>query len=173
VFNRYLTFFYSFYISFFFKSFGSKVRINPRINSFKSLGSVSIGNNFRSMGILQLYADNGKILIGDNCSFNINVQIGASDGFINIGNDVLIGPNSVLRAATHKFDKINKSINSQGHQSGKIIIGNNVWISSNCVISTNVKIGDGCVIAAGSVVLNDTEPYHLYAGSPAIKKKSL
>lgn len=125
------------------------------------------------MGILQLYADNGKILIGDNCSFNMNVQIGASDGLINIGNDVLIGPNCVLRAATHKFDNINKSINSQGHQSGKIIIGNNVWISSNCVISSNVTIGEGCVIAAGSVVLNDTKPYHFYAGSPAIKKMSL
>src|SRR5271165_4024334 len=54
-------------------------------------GSISIGKNFVSMGWLYLYAHNGGSLkIGDNCSVNTNVQLGAAHGTIIIGDNVII-----------------------------------------------------------------------------------
>ena len=49
------------------------------------------------------------------------------------------------------------------------IIGNDVWIGFGAVVMSGVEISDGTIIAAGSVVTHDTEPYSIYAGVPAKK----
>ena len=36
---------------------------------------------------------------------------------------------------------------------------------------SGVTIANGCIIAAGSIVTKDTEPYSIYAGNPAKKVK--
>jgi acetyltransferase-like isoleucine patch superfamily enzyme len=53
----------------------------------------------------------------------------------------------------------------------KTIIGKDVWIGTNVIIMTGVKIGNGAIIAAGSVVTKDVEPYAIMAGIPAKKIK--
>lgn len=53
------------------------------------------------------------------------------------------------------------------HNKGNITIGNDVWIGLNCMIMGGVTIGDGAVVAAGSVVTKDVEPYSVVGGSPA------
>lgn len=53
----------------------------------------------------------------------------------------------------------------------KIIIGDDVWIGYGAIILSGVKIGQGCIIAAGSVVTRDVEPFSIYAGNPARKIK--
>jgi chloramphenicol O-acetyltransferase type B len=50
-------------------------------------------------------------------------------------------------------------------------IGNDVWIGYNCTIMQGVKIHDGAIIAAGSVLTKDAEPYSIYGGNPAKKIK--
>lgn len=56
---------------------------------------------------------------------------------------------------------------------GDTVIGNDVWIGRESVIMPGVKIGDGAIIAAGSVVAKDVEPYHVVGGNPArfLKKR--
>ena len=56
---------------------------------------------------------------------------------------------------------------------GDVIIGNDVWIGYGSTIMSGVKIGDGAVIAAGSLVVKDVDPYTIVGGNPAkmIKKK--
>jgi acetyltransferase-like isoleucine patch superfamily enzyme len=46
-------------------------------------------------------------------------------------------------------------------------IGNDVWIGANTVIRDGVTIGNGAIIAAGSVVTGDVEPYAVMGGVPA------
>lgn len=50
---------------------------------------------------------------------------------------------------------------------GNIVVGNDVWIGRNSIILSGVSIGDGAVIAAGSVVTKDVEPYSIVGGVPA------
>jgi acetyltransferase-like isoleucine patch superfamily enzyme len=48
-------------------------------------------------------------------------------------------------------------------------IGNDVWIGYGVKILNGVNIGDGAIVGADSLVLNDVEPYGIYAGIPAKK----
>ncbi|GAA0386510.1 CatB-related O-acetyltransferase [Streptomyces luteireticuli] len=50
---------------------------------------------------------------------------------------------------------------------GDTVIGNDVWIGYQALIMPGVRIGDGAVIAAGSVVTGDVEPYTIVGGNPA------
>lgn len=56
-----------------------------------------------------------------------------------------------------------------GHPTGRgdIVIGNDVWIAGDVTIICGVTIGDGAVVAAGSHVVRDVEPYSLVGGNPA------
>ena len=60
-----------------------------------------------------------------------------------------------------------KTVNSK-----PIHICSYVWIGMNCTILKGVTIGEGAIVAAGSVVTHDVEPWTLVAGNPArfIKK---
>jgi len=53
--------------------------------------------------------------------------------------------------------------------SGKVIIGNNVFIGMNAIILRNVTIGDNVVIGAGSIVTKDCDSGFVYAGNPTKK----
>jgi galactoside O-acetyltransferase len=116
----------------------------------------------------------GRLRFGSRVVLNTNVFVGADFGEIEIGDDVLIGPNVVLRAADHDISKIkNGPLYKQGHVSGKIKIGSNVWLAANCFVRSGVTIGDGAVIAAGAVVLNDIPAGAVAGGVPAKVLKQL
>lgn len=53
--------------------------------------------------------------------------------------------------------------------SGKVVIGNNVFIGMNSIICRNVRIGNNVIIGAGSVITKDCEDNGVYAGNPARK----
>ena len=75
-----------------------------------------------------------------------------------------------------QFSKVFKEANKIDNFSksrGNIEIGHDVWIGGRSTILSGVKIGTGAVIAAGSVVVNDVEPYTVSGGNPnkEIKKR--
>jgi acetyltransferase-like isoleucine patch superfamily enzyme len=47
------------------------------------------------------------------------------------------------------------------------IVEHDVWIGQNVQLSRGIRIGTGSVIAAGSVVTHDVEPYSIVGGVPA------
>ena len=51
----------------------------------------------------------------------------------------------------------------------RVVIGDRAWISCKVVILPGVTIGEGAVVAAGSVVTKDLEPFSINAGIPAKK----
>ncbi len=114
-----------------------------------------------------------NVSIGKNCSFNRNVFIDPGEnGEIVIGNNVMIGPNTLLRAEDHKFDRTDIPMCEQGHNVGTINIEDDVWIGANVVITKGVTIGRGCVIGAGAVVTHDIPAYSVAVGVPAKVIKS-
>ena len=52
-------------------------------------------------------------------------------------------------------------------ETGRVSIGNDVWIGAKVVIIDGVRIGDGAVVAAGAVVTSDVDPYSIVGGVPA------
>ncbi|NRB17687.1 MAG: CatB-related O-acetyltransferase [Rhodobacteraceae bacterium] len=53
-----------------------------------------------------------------------------------------------------------------------VTIGNDVWLGQNVLLKGGICVGDGAVIAAGSVVTKDVEPYSIVGGNPASVIKS-
>jgi acetyltransferase-like isoleucine patch superfamily enzyme len=49
----------------------------------------------------------------------------------------------------------------------KTVIGKDVWVGSSSIILTGITIGDGAIVAAGSVVTKNIEPYAIVGGVPA------
>lgn len=113
-------------------------------------------------------ASAGKISVGTGTRLNAFVSLGADFGEIRIGRDVLIGMNTVLRAADHRFDRSpDVPIRKQGHEGGVITIGDDVWLGANVVVVAGAEIGDHCVIGAGSVVTGKIPSGSVAAGAPA------
>jgi acetyltransferase-like isoleucine patch superfamily enzyme len=90
---------------------------------------------------------------------------------MNIGKNTIIGAHSYLLTCNHRFASREIPIRDQGYETAPLIIGEDVWIGANCVILPGVGIGKGAVIAAGSVVNKNVEPYEIWGGVPAKKIK--
>jgi len=48
-------------------------------------------------------------------------------------------------------------------------IRDDVWVGYGSTVMQGVTIGEGAIVAAGSVVTKDVEPYSIYGGNPAKK----
>ncbi|MFD1316098.1 DapH/DapD/GlmU-related protein [Namhaeicola litoreus] len=71
-----------------------------------------------------------------------------------------------MHSGNHKFKEPNKNINNQGFNFKNITVEVDVWIAARCTILSGVNIGKGSVIAAGSVITKDIQPYSVVAGVP-------
>ncbi|WP_020676385.1 acyltransferase [Geopsychrobacter electrodiphilus] len=58
-------------------------------------------------------------------------------------------------------------------ESAPIVIGDGVWVGTDCTILKGVTVGDGAIIARNSVVTKDVAPFTVVAGNPAKKVKDL
>ena len=54
-----------------------------------------------------------------------------------------------------------------------VIIEEDAWLTTRCMVLKGVTIGRGAVVAAGSVVTKDVDPFTLVAGVPAVVVKRL
>lgn len=51
----------------------------------------------------------------------------------------------------------------------EVTIEEDVWVGHQSIILTGARIRRGTIVAAGSVIISDTEPYSIVAGVPAKK----
>lgn len=85
-------------------------------------------------------------------------------GGIDIGDDVMIGPNVSIITSGHPLDPARR----RAFVTAKpIVIERNVWIAAGATIIGGVTIGENAVVAAGSIVTRDVPPNTLVGGSPA------
>jgi acetyltransferase-like isoleucine patch superfamily enzyme len=110
------------------------------------------------------YTTGGEnIRLGRNVFINQNCTMYDLGG-IDIGDDVLIGPNVSLITSGHPIEP---SRRRDGVIARPIVIGANVWIAAGVTIIGGVTIGENSVVAAGSVVTHDVPPDTLVGGNPA------
>ena len=53
------------------------------------------------------------------------------------------------------------------HKAETVVVEDDVWLGFGCILLTGVRIGHGAIVAAGSVVVSDVEPYSIVGGAPA------
>ena len=113
------------------------------------------------------------IKIGSGFSINSGCVIDGRGG-ITIGDNVMIGPNTVIVSSAHQFEQVSNPMNSYDHIFEPVIIKNDIWIGANVSIKGGVTINSHSVVAAGSVVTKDVGEYEIVGGVPAtlIRKRT-
>lgn len=117
----------------------------------------------------------GDVIMGDHCSVWFNAVVRGDVHYIKIGDNTNIQDGSVIHctyqeAPVNIGDNVSIAHNAVVHG---CTIENNVLIGMGAIVMDHAIIKSGSVIAAGSVVLNNTvtEPGWIYGGTPARKLK--
>lgn len=92
-----------------------------------------------------------------------------------IGDYVCIGAEAVILMGgnhTHRIDWLSlypfmASIQAAYQPKGDTRLGDGCWIGMRAMLMPGVTIGEGAVVAAGSIVTADVEPYTIVGGNPA------
>ena len=106
------------------------------------------------------FANNAKLIIGTFVSIAQEVSF------------ILDAEHYTNHLSTYPFKVKYLGIEKQeAFSKGNIVVEDDVWIGYGAIIMSGVTIANGCIIAAGSIVTKDTEPYSIYAGNPAKKVK--
>ena len=116
------------------------------------------------------YCDYGyNIILGKNVYMNFNCCL-LDVMKIEIGDNVMMGPNVQIYTATHPLEK--KDRLTMLEFAKPIKIGDDVWIGGGAIICPGITIGSGVVIGAGAVVTKDVTDDVFIGGNPAkiIKK---
>lgn len=138
------------FYTFMFKKPGANIFIFPPFH-FTSPEGIEFGN---------------QINIAQNC------LIGGA-GKVEIGNFVMIGPNSCILSSNHGYNRPDIPMLRQKPTLAPVKIKDDVWIGANVVILPGVTVNQGAIVGAGSIVTKDVEPYSIVAGNPAklLKKR--
>ena len=112
-----------------------------------------------------------RVSIGQGVFINVGFYHDGYDALV-IEDNVRIGPYVRILTATHDI--------GPSQQRGLIeVLGKPVcirdgcWIGSGVTILPGVTVGRGCVIAANSVVFENTDADGMYAGNPARRVRDL
>jgi carbonic anhydrase/acetyltransferase-like protein (isoleucine patch superfamily) len=117
----------------------------------------------------------GDVQMGDNCSVWFNAVVRGDVNYIKIGDNVNIQDGVVVHCTYQKASTTIGNNVSIGHNA--LVHGcelkDNVLVGMGAIVMDNVVVNEFCIIAAGSVVLENTvcESGYIYAGSPAKKIK--
>ena len=97
-----------------------------------------------------------RVFINAGCQFQ-------DQGGITIGDDVLVGPQTIIATLNHDPDPDKRG----GMFAKPVVIGDKVWLGARVTICPGVTIGEGAIVGAGAVVTKDVPPRTVVAGVPA------
>ena len=97
-----------------------------------------------------------RVFINAGCQFQ-------DQGGITIGDDVLVGPQTIIATLNHDPDPKKRG----GMFAKPVVIGDKVWLGARVTICPGVMIGEGAIVGAGAVVTKDVPTRTVVAGVPA------
>jgi sugar O-acyltransferase (sialic acid O-acetyltransferase NeuD family) len=104
-----------------------------------------------------------NVAIGENCFI---LESNVLQYSVEIGNNVVLWSGNHL--GHRSTIKDNCFVSSHVVISGYCEVGENCFLGVNSCPADHIKVAKDCVIAAGTVVLKDTEERKIYRGNPAV-----
>ena len=159
---------------FYFKRFVLKGRISSNgfftIELAKGARLIIIGNITLSRGTLVAVRKNSIVQIGQGCFFNRQCSIVSRKSIV-IGENTLVGENVKIYDNDHKI--INGTVSKNEYSTEPIVIGEGCWLANDVHILKGSVLPCNTVIAAKGLVNRVLSVSGIYAGIPAVYKKSL
>ena len=141
--------------------------------------NLRIGDYTKIAGTLGIYRSSGTITIGrcsyigDHSRLSANTRIEIGD-YVLVAHmvDIMDNDSHSMSAAKRRQESIRQferqeTVEYSDVASAPVRIENDVWIGLKSTVLKGVTIGRGAIVAAGSVVTKNVEPYTLVAGNPA------
>jgi len=154
-----------------FRSFGTNVKISRKASVY-SPGSITIGDNVRVDDFCIL---SGKISVGSYIHISAYTALYGLNGitledFVTISGRVLIYSQNDDYSGRHMTNPMVPAeyTNVTG---GPVLIKKHTIIAAGSIILPAVTMGEGSCLGAMSMLKSDTEPWWVYAGVPAVKRK--
>jgi UDP-2-acetamido-3-amino-2,3-dideoxy-glucuronate N-acetyltransferase len=129
---------------------GTKIWVNSQVRKGAKIGDNCIISK-------DTFIDT-DVSIGNRCKIQNSVSVYHG---VTIGDDVFVGPN-----VSFTNDKVPRAF-AQDWKITPTFVDNGASLGANSTIVCGVTIGKYAMVAAGSVVTKDVEPYSLVMGSPA------
>ena len=119
----------------------------------------------------------GDVKTGDGCSFWFQSVVRGDVHFIRMGNKVNVQDGAIIHCTYQKAPTVIGDNVSIGHRAivHGCTIEDNVLIGMGAIVMDHAVVRKNCIIAAGAVVLENTdcESGYIYAGVPAKKVKKI
>lgn len=121
-------------------------------------------------------AKNSILYYGSEIRTPYNLTIGEGSiigdkSILDARNKIVIGKNVNFSTSvsiwTEQHDHKDPYFRCNSNETFAVNIGDRAWIGPNVTILHSVTIGEGAVVAAGSVVTKNVEPYTIVGGMPA------
>lgn len=137
-------------------------------------------NRFRVFCVKRIFKHCGKISTIDRMAYfgtGEDIEIGDYSGIGEhcivpkntiIGKYVMMAPEVYIIDNNHITTNTSKPMCFQGKTENRITrIGDDCWIGARVMIMPGRTIGNGAIVAAGSIVTKDIQPYSIVGGNPA------
>lgn len=136
--------------------------------AFSALIGKTVDASFRL--VPPFWSDHGlQLRIGSRVFINHGCTVNDLGG-IDIGEEVMIGPNVQLITSGHATAPAERRAFITV---APIVIERGVWIGAGATVLGGVTVGEDAVIAAGAVVTRDVPPATLVGGVPATRIKDI
>jgi acetyltransferase-like isoleucine patch superfamily enzyme len=150
-------------------TFGRDFRVMPggRLH-VRGPGRVVFGDHVCIWDTVTPWTDTAEavITIGNRVTLN-GTRFGCHRS-IRIGDGSLIGDCRMMDSDYHGTDPRAR----ERYEVAPIVVGENVWITMQCVVLKGVTIGSGSTVAIGSVVTRDLPENSVCGGNPAVFLRS-
>lgn len=135
--------------------------VSPRV--LRGVESIHFGSGVACYGGAWLAVEEGggPLIVGDNTYFGHDVHIHALDA-VSIGQGCVFADGVFVASTDHDHGEPSKV-----HGTGRIEIGDDVFLGQRVVVLGGVTIGNGATVGAHSVVTKDVAPGDVVAGIPA------
>lgn len=147
---------------------GARIYGGARIFSAGGEARIEIGPHLRLLrfAVINTVLPGARIVIGKWVHIGESSMVTACQS-IEIGDDVVIGPQTIIVDADHGYEDLNRLIRVQGLVTKPIRIEQGVWMGAHVSVLKGVTIGCGAIIGAGSTVTRDIPPFAVAVGVPA------